>query len=552
MGRTLSYESDFPCLSDIERTPERIQESYSQIEQPESRGFYSLFWFAEQSASDQEAFAFLRKGAAGNALTLWEQEFDSAKPSDRRDSAIRNLAVLYLALAGSTHIAYPERQAFLLRGIALSGRLFETDIFTACALVISGNPCPSDREKAAVWFADELLQFASPYLTGEAQGISERVLLEKFRSFPAGTFPHISGKFITKPVQRIEAEIETARNIRTESPRDAGPWGLRLYENTLTDMTYLRDISADSDLQYHRVADKLANEILQCGIDCFNMLSKQDKLHQSADTSLKLAIIAESLAAGARIKERIRENRFIMESWITADSERENRKQVQVMLEDMTRQFNRLSDKISSAETAQLPVMAQRLIEHSLYKLILVKESLGPDSREYLNISTRVADTALKLLAEYADRSSEYAKTMRVAESLRVLDMRPEIREKYEKFRETLNRKTEQQMARDISSDKEKACYIATMVYGSTDAPEVMALRQFRDNVLRGYVFGPRLIRLYYKYSPDFVATFGHSKPINKVLKLLLSRGVLKVLCRRGGSAKAGAVRDRPGRRNKV
>ncbi len=519
MGRTLSYESDFPCLSDVQRTPESIQESSSQIEQPESRGFYSLFWFAEQTASDQEAFAFLREGSVGNALTVWERD------ARRNYSAVRNLAVLYLALAGGTRFAYPERQAFLLKGITLSGRLFEADIFHACSIVISGNHYPADREKTAAQFADELLQFASPYLNGDAQGITEKVLLEKFRSFPAGTFPHISGNFISKPVQRIEAEIETARNMRTESPQNAGFCGELLYENTLADVTYLRDILPDSDFHYHTVADRLSNEILQCGIDYFNTLPGQDKAYQSAETSLRLAVIAESLAVGTRIKDRVQENRPVMEAWITAGPERERRREARRMTEDMTRQLETLSGRISSAETAQLPVIAKRLTEHSLYKLILIKESLGQDSTEYLNISSRVADTALRLLMEYADRSGKYVKAMTVTESLKVLDMLPEIREKYDKFRETLNRKTEQRIAGAMSFDKEKACYIATTVYGDTDAPEVMALRQFRDNVLRGYVFGPWLIRLYYKYSPGFVAKFGHSKPITGALRLFLSCG---------------------------
>jgi len=525
MGRTMSYESDFPCLSDVQRTPESIQESYAQIEQPESRGFYSLFWFREHIGSDQEAFAFLRDGYAENALTVWERELYTGNLSDKNCSAVRNLTVLYLALSGGTRFSYPERQAFLLKGTALAGRLFETDIFNACSIMISGNNYPKNREKTAAQFADELLQFASPYLNGDAQGITEKLLLEKFRSFPVETFPHIAGNFINKPLQHIEAEIATARNIRTEKPVNAGNCGEILYENTLADVTYLRDILPDSDFQYHTIADKLANEILQCGIDYFNTLPGQDKSYKYAETSLQLAVIAESIAVGTRIKDRIRENRTVIEAWIKAGPEREGRKEARRTAEDMIRQSDRLSDKISSAETDQLPVIAKRLIEHSLYKLILVGESLGQDSTEYLNVSSRVAETALKLLTEYVDRSGEYVKAMTVTESLRVPDMSPEIREKYDKFKEALNRKIEQRIAGSISSDKEKACYIATMVYGDNDAPEVMALRQFRDNVLSRYLLGRLMIRLYYRYSPGFAVKFGNCKYITEALRLFLSCG---------------------------
>ena len=45
-------------------------------------------------------------------------------------------------------------------------------------------------------------------------------------------------------------------------------------------------------------------------------------------------------------------------------------------------------------------------------------------------------------------------------------------------------------------------CYIATAVYGSYDAPEVIVLRQFRDNHLQRTALGRRFIATYYAMSP--------------------------------------------------
>ncbi|MFN3916993.1 MAG: CFI-box-CTERM domain-containing protein [Flavobacteriales bacterium] len=67
------------------------------------------------------------------------------------------------------------------------------------------------------------------------------------------------------------------------------------------------------------------------------------------------------------------------------------------------------------------------------------------------------------------------------------------------------------------------SCYVATMVYGSYDAPEVMVLRQFRDNFLQKFYFGRLFIQIYYKYSPHFVARFRHNQTIHKPIRFLLN-----------------------------
>ena len=65
-------------------------------------------------------------------------------------------------------------------------------------------------------------------------------------------------------------------------------------------------------------------------------------------------------------------------------------------------------------------------------------------------------------------------------------------------------------------------CYIATAVYGSYDCPEVWTLRRFRDEYLKGSVFGRLFVRFYYATSPGLVRRVGgrdfFRKPVKKVL----------------------------------
>jgi len=70
-------------------------------------------------------------------------------------------------------------------------------------------------------------------------------------------------------------------------------------------------------------------------------------------------------------------------------------------------------------------------------------------------------------------------------------------------------------------------CYIATAVYGSYDAPKVLLLRKFRDNVLAHSVFGRIFIKIYYTISPPVANKLKYAKRINKIVKNLLDHFVI-------------------------
>lgn len=55
-------------------------------------------------------------------------------------------------------------------------------------------------------------------------------------------------------------------------------------------------------------------------------------------------------------------------------------------------------------------------------------------------------------------------------------------------------------------------CFIATAVYGDTNAPQVVRLRRFRDERLIPSPSGHRLVNIYYRFSPP-VAQYLRKKP---------------------------------------
>jgi hypothetical protein len=72
-------------------------------------------------------------------------------------------------------------------------------------------------------------------------------------------------------------------------------------------------------------------------------------------------------------------------------------------------------------------------------------------------------------------------------------------------------------------------CYIATMVYGDYDAPQVMTLRKFRDETLSRSSGGRAFIRWYYSWSPGFVKKYNHLSWLHKIIRVILN-GVVRLL----------------------
>jgi YD repeat-containing protein len=69
----------------------------------------------------------------------------------------------------------------------------------------------------------------------------------------------------------------------------------------------------------------------------------------------------------------------------------------------------------------------------------------------------------------------------------------------------------------------DKICFIATAAYGSYFEPEVIILRQFRDNYLLTNDAGKYFVDLYYRYSPPFADYIREREGIKSAVRVSLS-----------------------------
>lgn len=76
-------------------------------------------------------------------------------------------------------------------------------------------------------------------------------------------------------------------------------------------------------------------------------------------------------------------------------------------------------------------------------------------------------------------------------------------------------------------------CFIATACFGSYNAPEVLVLRQFRDDKLQSLLLGKIVVKLYYEVSPFFAKLISKSDLLKKIVRKYFLEPIVAQLIRK-------------------
>lgn len=75
-----------------------------------------------------------------------------------------------------------------------------------------------------------------------------------------------------------------------------------------------------------------------------------------------------------------------------------------------------------------------------------------------------------------------------------------------------------------------RGCFIATKVYGSYNAQEVMILRKFRDDLLAQNIFGRAFVKIYYSISPAIAHFISNKKSMKDFIRKQLLNPLVNCL----------------------
>jgi len=493
----------FATLGNIHRTMDSVTEAASKLHLDSDKMSAALFWFYKGNPiTDEPAFDAIKDGNIDQVLNIWTKLTKNGEVSQRNASAYSNLGTLYLSgvLEGTD-----TNENILEQGISLKIKFLESDFIKDFKVLATDETYKTTKKELQLLFLHQIQNEIE-----KSGGINSDKFLEILNKQSFSAKEDFLKGFVQKPIEQIEKKIEESKTKRKANKANAVKIGEALHKQTSEYLKQLKSILGASNIKYSSIADKVANEILQCSIDFFNHYQESESDSDYFESAWKLAKSTESIAIGKLTKDRILDSLNTLEEM----KDKEISKAVQV-LQTIKDAYETNKAKIN-AEVLSMPLgynqsinwsKVNEMIESSLdwdkvVELILkVIPQKNIDKIKNTNKPSQISE--YKTLADFVISKLNYSQINKVKYICYWKEVSPIW-----------------SATKNIATKKTKdACYIATMAYGHYDHPQVLTLRQFRDEVLTKSEFGKWFIKTYYYYSPKMVEKMQNKKVLNTLIR---------------------------------
>jgi hypothetical protein len=293
----LDYNLHFLNLAKIERTDNLLLKSENQLNLDKNKITSSLFWFADLSPIDAVALAHLIKGDISKTIEIWDKATTSKEVSLKNYSAFNNLSTLLLLNTlddSKTDTFKKDNDSIkqIKKAIKLKNEFISSAFFNNyCESISKSTPISSDD--AQEFFTNTILDLFN-------KNFSAKELSDLFEGLDDKLKDTLNASLTEAPISNIKSHIDTASNLVEKNKKSGIKAGKQLIKDTLKDIKYLKEISSPDDFQFQSLSDKLSNQILQCGIDCYN----ETKDDQDYISSYQYAL---SIAQSEKIKNRAKD-----------------------------------------------------------------------------------------------------------------------------------------------------------------------------------------------------------------------------------------------------
>lgn len=356
VGKTVEFPADFIILLPVlDRSQSVLDAALAKINLPQDKIQNALFWFVKGNSIDEIALNHLQIGNKEKALQIFGHK--------ETYSSLHNQGVLSFI-----NEDWGE-------GIRCITTMLHADYYREeFVKTIAGENFQISEEDLAHLFIDSLLE-----------SIQSQELLQLFLDSGSSSDDddYLKEKVVGEPIKIINNEIERAKTVDDKDAPRCYAAGVALISKTKKPLELIKELLDAEDIQYQHIADKLANQILQCGINYYNNSNDEDDIEKA----LKLQQFALSIAATKMAKDRCQQNVKIL-------LQMKEKKSIEADVNFITTQLKGFHLKLNTIANSRL------LVTSCHPKLQNIKNVLGESNDLYLKISSAVANNALGMLIE--------------------------------------------------------------------------------------------------------------------------------------------------------
>jgi len=349
VNKTMPFKLDLQgVLPPVERTQSSVDNADSELTLVSGQVKHAQFWFINKTPIDNIAFNHLYEGNIDTAMEFW-----------RKSSNLYSLQNLFVC--------------YLIKGDAKTA-------ISNCAIPLYeqySNEFVNVIDEKASFSSEELIQNIISTL------VDANVNLLQFADGLHNTQwkEFIQASKVEPLISNLNAQIAETRKTKDKSGNERLTAGVKLKISSKPILDTLRGIVSSGDTRYQMIADKVAQEVLQCSIDYYN----DAKEVNSPAKALPLCEYALSIAIGNAAKQRCEENySVIKEAYENMPPEEVAKEALEISNLFVWYKKQRNTSK-----------MGLELLKKAQKPLVAIKEALGNKHSYYLETSSILASAAL-------------------------------------------------------------------------------------------------------------------------------------------------------------
>jgi hypothetical protein len=468
MGKRKKYDLDFPFLGNFKRTSETLQDAVNKLSKPVERIFYSLFWFDN---IDEFEFEKLKEKNINEAITIIKNSSDNRKvESIEQFSGYKNLSILYLYKIYNDD--KNEEENFYKYFYAFSKFLTSNQLNNYINIILK-NKNKINSDLVIKRYLDIVDKILTDYLCIDIE--IDRDFIERFIDslyhYSDDVKVYVTNKYIQLALSKIRNEIEKCSLIRKEKPEEAYESGANLYFNTEEFLIFLKHKYKFLDVRYQTIADKLAEEILECSIAYFNRYNNSDDDIDPCEESLELSEYADSIVVGDRLKEKILKDLKTTQEWVEARNSsyvdphnthskytangngtntnesvsKQYRKHKQKHIDPLLNTINLLIENLPKSQSETrinilkgYPNIVDNFLFQSRKQLSKLKIELCDNKFLYYDVSNSVVNNAMNLIIHFANHNLDKTNIIYLLDEIAQFDMNGDTEIRFKDNMETI------------------------------------------------------------------------------------------------------------------